>query len=99
MTFDHTHRYAQQATRLTQGLFYVTTAMIVVGVVLALWQSWWWLLAVAAIVIFWALYSRFMPTVPVRDLATRTTATAKMADWRQFKQQYPGQVAKPGARD
>ena len=99
MILDPTHRYAQQATKLTQRLFVITSIMVVLFVVLAIWQSWWWLLGVVAIVVFWGVYSTQMRTVPVRDLTSGEVGTVEMGSWKDFKQKYPQRVAKNGAQE
>ncbi|WP_461226261.1 hypothetical protein [Lacticaseibacillus suihuaensis] len=98
MVLNPTHRYAQQATRLTQGLFVGTSLLTVVFFGLTAWRGWWWLLGVAAIVAFWGGYSLLMTTVPVRDLTTQITETVPMAAWRDFKRAHPDRVAKNGSK-
>ena len=98
MEFDVTHRYSQQASRLTQTLFNSTSVLTVLFVILAVWQSWWWLVGVAAIVIFWGIYTLRMRTVPVYDITASKTMTVGKAAWQQFKETHPTQVAKNGAR-
>ncbi|MBM7711762.1 hypothetical protein [Enterococcus xiangfangensis] len=98
MNLDPKHRYAQQATKMTQRLFVTTSILTILFILAAFWQSWWWLLGVTAIVVFWAVYSSQMRTVPIRDLTTGQENLVESIKWQEFKKEYPNQVAKNGAK-
>lgn len=98
MNLDPEHRYSRQATKLTQRLFIITSALTVLFLIVAVWQSLWWLLGDVAIVIFWAIYSSQMRTIPVLDLTTGQEDLVKSEKWQEFKKTYPEQVAKTGAK-
>ncbi|WP_125707363.1 hypothetical protein [Lacticaseibacillus porcinae] len=98
MHLEPTHRYAQQATKLTQQLFIWTSVATVLFIAAAIWLNRWWGIGVLAIIAFWGIYTASMKTVPVRDLTEKRDLTINAAVWKAFKTTYPNQVAKPGTK-